>query len=171
MSIEDELVDYLAVRDQQRADRGEMDPYSPPSADGRQPAKVYFDFGDRRWSAASYPRADAPDVYDVEVFTRTDWSKAGFYSAGEHVGTIVRVDDDTWRAESDKLGRLPAPDGGYDFPTQGNALVNVLIATKPRLPRTMLPRAGLPLMHPMRGACNCRRRCPLCTSPPRGRRG
>lgn len=146
-----------------------MDPLNPPSADGRPPAKVYFDFTERRWSAASYQRLDAPDVYDVELFTMTSWSVPGAYSVGEHAGVITRVDDQTWRVGLDISGQLTAPWGGLDFPTLGNAMVNVLIAMRPMLPRSMLRRAGLPLLYPMRGACRCRR-CHICMRP-EGRRG
>lgn len=144
----------------------EPDWMKPPAADGRLPVKVYFDFSDRRWSAATYRRPGARDVYDVEVFTRTNWNEWGAYSRGEHVGMVIRVDDHTWRAESNALGPIPSPvlGGGYDFPTHGNALVNILNRTKPRLPSTMLPRTGLPLVYPMPGACRwCR--CHVCTRP------
>lgn len=141
----------------------------PPSADGRPPTKVRFDFAARRWSAATYQHPDTDDVYDVEAFTKTNWNVRGAYGHREHIGTVRRIDDDTWRADSDTLGPIPCPyQDGYDFPTHGNALANLFIRTKPRLPRTMGPRGGLPLLYPMPGACRwCR--CRVCT-PKDGRR-
>ncbi len=146
----------------------ELDIWEPTSADGRRSVKVHYAFGERRCAVASFASVGDPDLFDVEVFARTDWNRPGSYTTGEHIGTIRR-DGHGWFADLAGVGLItsPWPGAGLVFPSHGNALVNLMNQVRPRLPRTMAPRSGLKLLYPMRGACRwCR--CHRCST--RGKR-
>lgn len=140
----------------------ELAAWEPRSADGRAPVKVHYAFGDHRCAVAAFPVDGA--LFDVEVFARTDWNRPGIYTTGERIGVIRRAVDG-WHADLSGVGPITSPwiQGGLEFPSLGNAMVNLMNRARPRLPGTMLPRSGLRLLYPMRGACP-RCRCRTCTA-------